>query len=110
MVAWYWLIIAFISGLVFTTVTWNPMEWDNILAVILAGIATPFIFVAMFPIAFFRNYFRPVSRTRWKNYTAQMGVDRCRQIGKNVYLWHDIHAKKLYNKWFWDRVKEVSDS
>ncbi len=110
MVAWYWLIVTFISGLVFATITWNAIEWNDILATILAGIAIPFVFVAMFPITFFRCYFKPVSRERWKSYIAQVGVDEFRQIGKDVYLWHDIHAKRLYNKWFLIRVKEVSDS
>lgn len=55
MVAWYWLIITFIGGLVFSTIAWNAVEWDNIVTTILAGIAIPFAYMIMFPINFFRK-------------------------------------------------------
>lgn len=107
MIAWYWLIIAFIGGLVFATISWNTVEWDNVLTTILAGIAFPFVFVAMFPIVFFRCYFKPITPEKWENYISLFGVDKYRQIGKNVYLWHDVNTKKLYNKWFLIRVKSI---
>ena len=31
MVAWYWLIISFVGGLVFATISWNAVEWNNVL-------------------------------------------------------------------------------
>ena len=107
MVAWYWLIITFISGLVFATISWNAVEWDSVLATILAGMAIPFVYVAMFPIVFFRCYFNPITPERWENYASLFGVDKCRQIGKTVYLWHDTKAKKLYDRWFLIRVKPI---
>ena len=53
---------------------------------IFEGMAFPFVYVAMFPIVFFRYYFKPITPERWENYTSLLGVDKCRQIGKNVYL------------------------
>ena len=107
MIAWYWLIIAFIGGLVFATISWNAVEWDNILTTILAGMAFPFVYIAAFPIVFFRCYFKPITPEKWENYISLFGVDKYRQIGKNVYLWHDVNTKKLYNKWFLIRVKSI---
>ena len=107
MVAWYWLIITFISGLVFATISWNAVEWDNVLIDIFEGIAFPFVYVAAFPIVFFRCYFKPITPEIWEKYTSSIGVNECRQISKNVYLWHDVHTKKLYNKWFLIRVKPI---
>ena len=45
----------------------------------------------------------------WEKYTSSFGVDKCRQISKNVYLWHDTNTKKLYNKWFLIRVKPIDN-
>lgn len=109
MVAWYWLIIAFVGGLVFATISWNAVEWDNVFTTILAGITIPFVYVAMFPIVFFRCYFKPITPERWKYYTSLFDVNKCRQIGKNVYLWHDTNTKKLHNKWFLVRVKPIDN-
>lgn len=55
MVAWYWLIITFIGGLVFATLAWNAVEWDNIVTTILAGIAIPFAYVIMFSYKLFQK-------------------------------------------------------
>jgi hypothetical protein len=107
MVAWHWLIIAFVGGLVFATITWNAVEWDNVVASVLAGIAIPFVWVAMFPIAFFRSYVNPISPERWTKYLKTWDDDKYWKIGKNTYLWHDRKAKKMFNKFFLIRVKET---
>lgn len=107
MIAWYWLIIAFVGGLVFATITWNAVEWDNVISAVLAGIAIPFVWVAMFPISFFRSYVKPISTERWEKCLASWGSDKYWKIGKNTYLWHDRKAKKLFNKFFLIRVKRA---
>ena len=62
MVAWYWLIVAFIGGLVFATLAWNAVEWDNIVTTILAGIAIPFAYVVRFAVIFFRKFIKPIDK------------------------------------------------
>ena len=62
MVAWYWLIVAFIGGLVFSTLAWNAVEWDNIVTTILAGIAIPFAYVARLAVNFFRKFIKPIDK------------------------------------------------
>ena len=109
MVAWYWLIIAFVGGLVFAAISWNAVEWDSVLIDIFEGMAFPFVYVAMFPIVFSRYYFKPFTPEMWEIYASPFGVDKYRQIGKNVYLWHDIHSKKLYDRWFLIRVKPINN-
>ena len=107
MVAWYWLIVAFIGGLVFATVSWNAVEWDNVLTAILAGIAIPFVYIGMFPVSFFRLFVKPLSVERWIEFISHNPADKYRKIGKNTYLWHDANAKKLFNKFFLVRVKPI---
>lgn len=107
MVAWYWLIVAFVSGLVFATVSWNAVEWDNVLTSILAGIAIPFVYVGMFPVSFFCWFVKPIGVERWIEITSNNPADKYRKIGKNTYLWHDVNAKKLFNKFFLVRVKPI---
>lgn len=107
MVAWYWLIIAFVGGLIFATITWNAVEWDNVVSAVLAGIAIPFVYVGMFPVSFFRWYFKPISPNKWAKCLETLDNDKYLKIGKSTYLWHDPNAKKLFNKLFLIRVKRA---
>ena len=61
MIAWYWSVVAFILGIVFATVSWNAVERDNILSAICAWLAIPFVYVAMFPITFWKNTFEEIA-------------------------------------------------
>lgn len=105
MVAWYWLIIAFVGGLVFATITWNAVEWDNVVSGVLAVIAIPFVYVGMFPVSFFRWFVKPISVKTWDDFISANPIDKYWKIGKNTYLWHDFDAKKMFNKFFLVRVK-----
>ena len=105
MIAWYWLIVAFVLGMVLATITREVSE--NVLSTICAGLALPFVFVAMFPITFWKNVVKPVSASRFEKFKKlNADGDRCFTIGKNLYLWHDKTTKHLYAKWFLIRVRE----
>lgn len=105
MIAWYWLIVAFILGLVLATIAREATE--NILSTICAGLAIPFVYVAMFPITFWKNVVHPVSPLRFEQFKKlNIEGDKCFTIGKNLYLWHDKTTKHLYAKWFLIRVGE----
>lgn len=107
MIAWYWSVVAFIGGIVFATISWNLVEWDNILSAVCAGIAIPFVYVAMFPITFLRNIVKPVTSQQFERFKKRnIKDDRCFTIGKNLYLWHDKTTKRLYAKWFLIRVSD----
>ena len=105
MIAWYWLIVAFILGLVLATIVREATE--NILSTICAGLAIPFVYVALFPITFWKNVVKPVSPLRFEQFQKlNIEGDRCFTIGKNLHLWHDKTTKHLYAKWFLIRVSE----
>lgn len=107
MIAWYWSVVAFILGIVFATISWNAVEWDNILSAICAWLAIPFVYVAMFPITFWKNVVKPVSPLRFEQFQKLNSEgDRCFHIYKNLYLWHDKTTKHLFAKWFLVRVSE----
>jgi hypothetical protein len=105
MVAWYWLIVAFVGGLVFTVATWDALEWNEVVSAVLAGIAIPFIWVALFPIKFFRSYVKPISSKRWAECLETWENWKYWKIDKNTYLCYDRNTKKLFNKFFLIRVK-----
>lgn len=107
MVTWYWLVVAFVGGLVFTVITWDAFEWNEVVSAVLAGLVIPFIWVAMFPISFFRWFVKPISIERWTKFVSDNSIDKYWKVGKNTYLWHDRKAKKLFNKFFLIRVKET---
>ena len=107
MVAWYWLIVAFVGGLVFATVSWNAVEWDNVMTAALSWIAIPFVYVGMFPVSFFRLFVKPLSSEKWTKFVSDYSADRYWKIGKNTYLWHDPNAKQLFHKFFLIRVKRA---
>lgn len=105
MITWYWLIVAFVLGLVLATIAREMTE--NILSTICAGIALPFVYVAMFPITFWKNVVNPVSSLRWECFQKLNAEgDRCFHIYKNLYLWHDKTTKHLFAKWFLIRVSD----
>ena len=107
MIAWYWSVVAFIGGIVFATISWNLVEWDNILSTICAGVALPFVYVAMFPIVFWKRVIKPVSPQQFERFQKRnLDGNRCFTISKNLYLWHDKTTKYLYAKWFLIRVSE----
>lgn len=107
MVAWYWLIVAFISGIVAAAITWNLVEWDSLVSDVFAVIASPFVYVGMFPVSFFRWFVKPINAEKWVKVVSGSPADKYWKIGRNTYLWHDPNAKKLFNKFFLIRVKRL---
>lgn len=108
MIAWYWLIVAFIIGSVFTTITDYWFDYENMLTSILAALAIPFVWIALFPIQFWKNFFYPISFKRWnvmKKFTEDK-KSRYYRVTKNVVLWHDPNANIIQSKWFLLRIKE----
>ena len=105
MISWYWMIIAFLLGIVFATVTWHTVEWDNLFSNVCAGLIIPFIYIAAFPIVFFRRLIHPITLRQWERFQAlNHENNKCRKVWRNIYLWHDTTTKNLYAKWFLIRV------
>lgn len=110
MVAWYWLIAAFILGLVFATVMHYYFDYENTLTTILAGLAIPFAWIAMFPIVFFKNL-RGVEAERFDKLKEVSGdAARYRHITKNIVLWHDPKAKQFFARRFLIRLLPKSEA
>ena len=110
MVAWYWIIVAFILGNAFAAFTYKWFEWDNIWAEIVATLA---IIVLYLPMAiykiFLHNTIHPVSRERHERIKAEWLRDRkskCFNLGKHFVFWIDPKAKKLFNKIFFVRITD----
>ena len=108
MIAWYWLIVAFVIGSVFTTITDYWFDYENILTAVLAAIAIPFVWIALFPIQFWKNVFHPVSQERVDKMSEEFvkdGTSRYYHVTNNIILWHDPDANRIQSKWFLVRIK-----
>ena len=87
MVAWYWLIVAFIGGLVFATVSWNASDWGNIVTETLAWIAIPFVYVVMVAINFSRKFIKPIDKSQEKCYNKDnKGVNKNGRKAERIFL------------------------
>lgn len=70
-------------------------------------VALPFVWLACWPMAFFKNVVEPVPRKRFdqcaKEWADTMII---RHLFKNIYLHHDKAASKAFKHWFLVRVKD----
>ena len=108
MVAWYWLIVAFLLGNAFATFTYEQFEWDNIWSSIVAFLALIVLYIPMaFYKIFLNNTIHPVSRERYERLKAEWLKDsksKCFNLGKHFIFWIDPKATRLFNKIFFLRI------
>jgi hypothetical protein len=110
MVAWYWIIVAFILGNAFAAFTYEWFEWDNVWTEIVATLAMVVLYLpmAIYKI-FLHNTIHPVSRERHEKLKAEWLRDRKSKhfnLGKHLVFWIDPKAKKLFNKIFFVRITD----
>jgi hypothetical protein len=111
MVNWYWLIVAFIAGSIFTTITDYWFDYENLLTNVLAALAIPFVWLALFPIKFWQNFVHPMTSERWNNILKKFADEtgsKYYYLTKNVVLYHDTKTCVVQAKWFLVRIKDVS--
>lgn len=105
MVAWYWLVIAFLLGSLFTASACEHFEefWSSVIAGIL--LVVMFIPYSIYAI-FFRNTINPIRRERFENLVNKWKKENSKvfHVCGNLYFWIDPKAKKVYNKIFFVRV------
>lgn len=108
MIHWAWLILAFVIGIVFATITYEAFDYDTLLLKICCVITYPFVWIAMWFITPFKNVVYPVSQQKWTEYQNNKifidGMNRY-HLFKNIWLCHDTKAKHIQARWFFVRVK-----
>lgn len=112
MVAWYWVVVAFVAGLVFTAFSyewWGEYFVENIATKFIALVALIVLFIPLtiYNIFFKLTVHRPVRPDQWEKYLREMDkTDRQKRIGNsNFYVCRDADATHIYNKVFFVRVK-----
>lgn len=96
MIAWYWLIAAFLGGVLIGLF----IEPEDVVTI-----------VCFVPIVFYRMFFKltlkPCSKEQFEavRTTFRNGV-KCWRIRNNLYLLFDPHATKIGNHLFFVRTKE----
>lgn len=110
MVAWYWLIVAFLLGNAFATFTYELFEWDNIWSSIVAFLALVVLYIPMaFYKIFLNNTIHPITRERYERLKAEWLKDsksKCFNLGKHFIFWIDPKATRLFNKIFFVRITD----
>ena len=106
MVAWYWVLISMVISNFLTVLLSYKIDFENFWEDFLVILFYPFVWVGKFPYAFFRNFFIPATQQQFeKAITTETDRETIYKLSKNVYLWHDKKAKKIYNHWFLVRIK-----
>lgn len=105
MVAWYWLIVSAMCGIVFAKVCEEIFDWDNFLTETIAFITMVVLFV---PLVFYGMFLKltlhPVSEKRME----EVGIVPTLRVG-NFCLCFDIKAKHIWNKMFVLRIKKEKE-
>ena len=105
MVAWYWVLISVIVSNFLTVLLSYKINFENLWEDFLFALFYPSAWVGNFPYAFFRNFFIPVTQQQFEKAVSVADKETIYKLSKNVYLWHDKKAKKIYNRWFLVRIK-----
>lgn len=105
MVAWYWLIVAFLLGNLFASFACDYFEefWSSVIAGI--WIVVIFIPYSIYSI-FFRNTIKPIEKEWFEDRVNKWKKDDSKvfHVCGNLYFWIDPKAKRIYNKIFFVRV------
>lgn len=106
--------MAFVIGsAVATIINYWYEDDDNILTELLAAIAFPFVWIAMFPIHFWMFFFRPITLEKWNLFqkiSTHPEKSNCYYITKNIVLLHDPKSKYIQDKWILIRIKKKGDA
>lgn len=102
MVAWYWLIVSAVGGIVFTKFCDEYFDWDNVLTEIISWIALVVLYIPLFIYhVFFKLTIKPVSADRLEEFH----LVPFKRWG-NLALFVDKKAHSLWNKVFFLRFEK----
>lgn len=107
MVAWYWLIVAFLLGMAFVAFTEAWFDYENIFLDIASIVGLIVCFIpCMFYCCFVKNVLRGVASNKFEEVKKTIGKsEKVIHVCGRLYLWIDKDAKKIWNKIFFVRVK-----
>lgn len=110
MIPWYWVLVAFLLGNAFATLTYELFDWENIWVNIVSTLALIVLYIPMsiYKI-FFHNVIHPISKIRHEEMVetwVKNDTSKNYHLFKNIYFWIDPDAKRIHNKIFFIRVKE----
>ena len=105
MVAWYWLIVSAIGGIVFAKLCEEIFYWDNFLteAISFLTLVISFIPLCIYGI-FFRLTIKPVLRKRWD----KVDLTLKKHLFGNLWFCVDKQACHLWNKIFFVRLEKIT--
>ena len=103
MVAWYWLIVSAIGGIVIAKACEEIFDWDNILTEVISflTLVISFIPLCIYTI-FFKLTIKPVRRKKWDK--VELTVKK--HLFGNLWFCVDKKASRLWNKIFFVRLEK----
>lgn len=107
MVAWYWLIVSAIGGIVIAKACEEIFDWDNILTEVISFLT---LVISFIPICIYRIFFRltikPVLRKRWDKVKDNLTLKK--HLFGNLWFCVDKQASYLWNKIFFVRLEKTT--
>ena len=107
MVAWYWLIVSAIGGIVIAKACEEIFDWDNILTEVISflTLVISFVPVCIYTI-FFKLTIKPVRRTKWDKVKGNLTLTK--HLFGNLWFCVDKQASHLWNKIFFVRLEKTT--
>lgn len=107
MVAWYWLIVSAIGGIVIAKACEEIFDWDNILTEVISFLT---LVISFIPICIYRIFFRltikSILRKRWDKVKDNLTLTK--HLFGNLWFCVDKQASHLWNKIFFVRLEKTT--
>lgn len=109
MIAWYWLIVAFLLGMAFVALTNEWFDYETVVFDIATAVATVVCFIPrVFYCCFIKNVIPGVDPNKFEEVKKVLDKsDRVIHVGGRLYLWIDKNAQKIWHKIFFVRIKNT---
>lgn len=108
MVAWYWLIVAFLLGMAFVALTNEWFDYETIIYEIASAVALVVCFIpCVFYCCFIKNVFPGVDPDKFEEVKKIMDKsEKVIHVCGRLYFFIDKDAKKVYQRIFFVRLKK----
>lgn len=110
MVAWYWLIVAFLLGMTFVALADEWFDYENIIFEIASAVTMVVCFIpCSFYCCFIKNVFPGVDPNKFEEVRKTMDKsEKVIHVCGRLYFFIDKDANKIWNRIFFVKVKNNS--
>ena len=103
MVAWYWLIVSAVGGIVIAKLCEEIFDWDNILTEAISFLT---LVISFIPICIYGIFFRLTIKAVPQKRFDKVDLTLKKHLFGNLWFCVDKQASHLWNKIFFIRIKK----